>query len=376
MVLAMHFLQPSQRQVGVDLRGGDVGVAQQQLHAAQVGAVLHHVRGATVAQPVRAGGGVGHLHHMPDPLPRQRHSAQREKQTAWRPAARRWILLRFEPAELMRARCGRPCCRYSSSASTRGASQRHNPLLVALAAHLHAAQVERQVAGRERRDLGDAQAARVEQFQNRPVAQHGGSRLRMLGVQARPVQHLRHLRLGQRLGQHLPGFGRFDVDGGIVMDAPVEQEPLVKAAQAAQLARRRTLVDAVAAQMLKKCRHILLRRRQQHAAAPLDELGKGLQVAVVGLAAQRPQPFFHAQIRLVVLQQREIARGFHTFDYRRLKRPLPPPRALLNLASSWTQHRQQRIPANQGSSAFVCGHPDGTPPARQRITLEWGSWRQ
>ena len=96
------------------------------------------------------------------------------------------------------------------------------------------------------------------------------------------------------------------------MDAPVQQQPLVKAAQAAQFARRRTLIDAVAAQMLQKSRHILLRRRQQNAVASLDELGKGLQIAVIGLARQRPQPLFHAQIGLIVLQQREIARVFHT----------------------------------------------------------------
>ena len=77
MKLAMHFLQMAQRQVGVDLRGGDVGVAQQQLHAAQVGTVLHHVRGATVTQTVRAGGRLGHLDHMPNPLPSERHTAQR-----------------------------------------------------------------------------------------------------------------------------------------------------------------------------------------------------------------------------------------------------------------------------------------------------------
>src|ERR1039458_3397671 len=40
--------------VGVDLRGGDVGVAEQALHTAQIGAVLHHVGGATVAQHVRS----------------------------------------------------------------------------------------------------------------------------------------------------------------------------------------------------------------------------------------------------------------------------------------------------------------------------------
>ena len=80
MMLAMHGLQPAQRQVRIDLRGGNVGVAQQQLHAAQIGAVLHHVRGATVAQPVRAGALFGRLHQVPDPLPRQRHAAQGEKQ--------------------------------------------------------------------------------------------------------------------------------------------------------------------------------------------------------------------------------------------------------------------------------------------------------
>ena len=54
MVQPMHFLEPAQSQVRVDLRGGNVGVAQQQLHAAQVSAMLHHVRGATVTKPVRA----------------------------------------------------------------------------------------------------------------------------------------------------------------------------------------------------------------------------------------------------------------------------------------------------------------------------------
>ena len=86
------------------------------------------------------------------------------------------------------------------------------------------------------------------------------------------------------------------------MNAPVQQKPLVKAAQAAQLACYRARVDAVAAQMLEKSRHILLRGRQQNAVTVLDELGKGLQIAVVGLAGQRAQPFFHAQIGLIVLQ--------------------------------------------------------------------------
>jgi len=88
------------------------------------------------------------------------------------------------------------------------------------------------------------------------------------------------------------------------MNAPVQQQPLVESAQATQLARRRARVDAVAAQIFKKCGYILLHRRQQYAVPALDELRKGLQVAVVGLAGERAQPLLHAQIRLVILQER------------------------------------------------------------------------
>ena len=51
----MHCFETAQREMRVDLRGGDVGVTQQSLHTAQVGAMFHHVRGAAMAQHVRAG---------------------------------------------------------------------------------------------------------------------------------------------------------------------------------------------------------------------------------------------------------------------------------------------------------------------------------
>ena len=50
MELVVHRLEARLVNMGVDLGGGDVGVAKQQLHAAQIGAVLHHVGGATVAK--------------------------------------------------------------------------------------------------------------------------------------------------------------------------------------------------------------------------------------------------------------------------------------------------------------------------------------
>jgi len=56
MMLTMHFLESPKRQMRINLRSGNVGMAQQYLHAAQVCAVLHHVRSATVTQTVRTGG--------------------------------------------------------------------------------------------------------------------------------------------------------------------------------------------------------------------------------------------------------------------------------------------------------------------------------
>ena len=65
-----------------------------------------------------------------------------------------------------------------------GAAQRNNALFIALAAHLHAAHVEREIAGVQRSDLGNPQAAGVKQFQNGSIAQRRGLRLRMIAAMA------------------------------------------------------------------------------------------------------------------------------------------------------------------------------------------------
>jgi hypothetical protein len=49
----VQLAQPLARHVGVDGGGGDVGMAQQHLHRAQVGTVVEQVRGKGVAQGVR-----------------------------------------------------------------------------------------------------------------------------------------------------------------------------------------------------------------------------------------------------------------------------------------------------------------------------------
>lgn len=53
MMLLMQCLQPRLRDMRVNLRGGEVGVAEEHLDHAQIGAVVEQVRGEGVAQGVR-----------------------------------------------------------------------------------------------------------------------------------------------------------------------------------------------------------------------------------------------------------------------------------------------------------------------------------
>src|SRR5260370_39421865 len=69
LMFCVHALQSVQRDVGIDLRRRNVGVAENRLHGAQVGAVFYHASGATVAQHVRAGVGSNARRSCPYPLP-------------------------------------------------------------------------------------------------------------------------------------------------------------------------------------------------------------------------------------------------------------------------------------------------------------------
>ena len=72
MMFRVHALEPVQRNVSIDLRRRNVGVAEDCLNSAQVGAVFYHVGGTTVAQHVRTGVASSarrcDSHHLPDSL--------------------------------------------------------------------------------------------------------------------------------------------------------------------------------------------------------------------------------------------------------------------------------------------------------------------
>jgi hypothetical protein len=70
----VNAFQSVERDVRVDLRRPNVSMAENGLHGTQVGAVLDHVRSATVAQHVRTGvssrGSRSLANHLPHSLPR------------------------------------------------------------------------------------------------------------------------------------------------------------------------------------------------------------------------------------------------------------------------------------------------------------------
>ena len=70
----------AESEVGIDLGRRDVGVAEEDLHAAEIGSVLDHVRGAAVAELMRAGGRVAGFDEMPDPLARELFAAFGEEE--------------------------------------------------------------------------------------------------------------------------------------------------------------------------------------------------------------------------------------------------------------------------------------------------------
>ena len=170
----VHGFETAERKVRVDLCSGDVGVAEHHLHAAQVGAVFHHVCGATVAQSVGAGGVVGALDEAPDPLPGERHAAQGKKKP--RTVLRRGLFL---PNRTDALKMRPPLAQILFECLDCRSPQWHNALLVAFTSNLHASRIEAEVAYTQRRNFGDAQAARIEKLENGPVAKRRGFGLGM-----------------------------------------------------------------------------------------------------------------------------------------------------------------------------------------------------
>ena len=224
MRLEVRVLEAVGRQVGVELRGRDVGVAEHLLQRAQVAAARQQVRRERVAQRVRA-----HLRGQPgrarvalddlvEPLARQPGAAVVEEQARLQPVAGQPRAAALE-VDLQRAAGGR--------------ADRDEPLLGALAARAQDALLEVHVADLEPGRLGGAQPAGVHDLQQRAVAQRG--RLGALGL----LEQERDLVAAEDL-RELAGLARSaQVRGRVVGQHVLAAEMAVEGAQAGDLALHR-----------------------------------------------------------------------------------------------------------------------------------------
>lgn len=99
------------------------------------------------------------------------------------------------------------------------------------------------------------------------------------------------------------------------MDAAVEKKPFIEAADAAEFAGSGARVDAVIAKVAKEVAYVLLAGGEQDAVTVLEEFGKGIEVARVGLASEWTEASFDPQVGAVFGEQGEIAGGVHKPDY-------------------------------------------------------------
>src|SRR5262252_8539304 len=83
MMLAINIFQPVERHMRVNLRGRNVGMAENRLDGTQIGAIFDHMRGATVTKHMGACfPSYAHrslLHHLPHALTAKLASASPRK---------------------------------------------------------------------------------------------------------------------------------------------------------------------------------------------------------------------------------------------------------------------------------------------------------
>ena len=258
-------------------------MAKHCLNAAQVCAVLNHVRSAAMAKAVRAGGGIRGLDQAPHPLAGERHAAQGEKE-AGTIATRGLVFARRADAVEM----GAAFAEILIECVKRGVPERNDSLLIAFSANEDASCVEREIADAEGSDFRDAKSAAIEQLEDGAIAKSGCFGLRMRGCHGGAIEHLGDFRLGEGFGKDLPGFRGFDIDRGVVMDALIEQEPFVEAAKAAEFSSGRASVNTVLAEVFEQAGNVGFYSREEKLISPFEKLGEDAQITEISFASEWP----------------------------------------------------------------------------------------
>ena len=219
----VDFAQAGGADVRVDLRRHQALVAEQFLHAADVGAAVEQVRGEAVSQRVRGGAPI-QARLLQVLLQHPRHAARGEAVAE--------LVEEQRAFGTLPARQG-PRSHPAHDRSHRPAAQGRQSFAAPLAADAHQPAVEVQVVVVDRHQFTDAQSGRVRRFEHRAIAQpHRFVRRRGL-EQLRDLvgrEEMRQLAVGPRISQRL---------GGILLAEPFALRKPKEAPQCGQMARHR-----------------------------------------------------------------------------------------------------------------------------------------
>ena len=280
-------------EVRVHLQRGHVGVAQNFLQYAQIGAALQHVGGKRVAQ------GVGVQIVAADDAA----GLARQVEDALAPEAAAPLVQEHRSQSIGgrvggRAREGRaPFGQIPAQRALGRAGNGHDALLGPLAEHAQEAVVEVDGLHIEPHGLAGAQPAAVEHFQKRPVAQV-----------ARPgahegVQHLAHFLDGKHVRQPVGGLGNVHGVGRVRFGEPLAHEEPVVAAHGGDAPAHGGDGEVLLHEAAFEGGHLLAVDVAEalHALA-VEEGEVVLQIASVGLGRARRCPALDAQMGQVLVQ--------------------------------------------------------------------------
>ena len=315
----IHLGQMLKIQPSINLRGADVGVAEQLLHRAQIAAALQQVAGERMAQHVRV-----HRHRQPGllaALAQLLPDGLRRQPRAIAPNQQGGRMGRLGKGGAQ----GQPLPRFFNS----HAAKRHTAALAALAQHMGLGIVQVQPTfglgaglGVQPHQFAHAQAAAVEQLHHQLVAHLSPSGIVCLVAPLGAGSCCRVLKIGQLhgrihrqgFGQRLGGFGRTHTVQRVVLQLTALHQPMVKAAPARKDERNAARTAPLAVHAGNPATQMGGLHLPQRNALLLRQHLQPLQISRIERHRARRQPLLVLHMRQIGLHPSGIRHG-HTWNF-------------------------------------------------------------